>query len=254
MEKHSTLKELFYKRKYLFLFIALLLPYLFHPFKSSDVMGISILDISFTLLIYVAIFTVGTMKKIPYTLLTIALVGQFLTWSSYYFKGYGLTIASQATTAVFLVYIGSIILHRIILNQDVTSNTIFAALCIYLLMALSWAFIYSIIYSTVPNSFYMNDKFFSSQSENFFQISKLYYFIYFSFCTITTLGFGDIIPAVPISRMCASLEAMGGQLYLMVLVSRLVSMHINNQNRIRHLTATLTQGKEILTLRADKTK
>ncbi len=234
MKQSKQFTEHFYQRKYFYLFIALLLPYLFHPFKESDILGISTLDISFTLLIYVGIFTVGTLKKIPYTLLSIALVGQVLTWSSYYFQGDGLNIASNAMTCIFLIYIGGILLRRIILNQDVTSNTIFAALCVYLIMALAWAFIYSIIESTVPNSFYMNPKFFPVSADHSYQFSELYYFIYFSFCTITTIGFGDIIPAVPLARMSASLEAMGGQLYLMVLVSRLVSMHINRQNRLRN--------------------
>lgn len=254
MGKTHHVKESFYQRKYLYLFIALLLPYLFHPFKDSDIMGISTLDLAFTLLIYVGIFTVGSLKKIPYALLSIALIGQILTWSSYFIHGHHLVIISQGMTALFLVSIGGIILRRIILNEEVTSNTIFAALCIYLLMALAWAFIYSIIHAMIPNSFYMNEKFFPESSVNIFQMSQLYYFIYFSFCTITTIGFGDIIPAVPLSRMCASLEAMGGQLYLMVLVSRLVSMHINNQNRVRHLTATLSANKEIIQIQTEKVK
>jgi hypothetical protein len=50
--------------------------------------------------------------------------------------------------------------------------------------------------------------------------------LYFSFATLTTLGYGDIVPTSPISRMLASLEAIAGQLYLAVLVARLVGMHI----------------------------
>jgi hypothetical protein len=50
--------------------------------------------------------------------------------------------------------------------------------------------------------------------------------LYFSFATLTTLGYGDIVPTSPISRMLASIEAITGQLYLAVLVARLVGMHI----------------------------
>jgi len=50
--------------------------------------------------------------------------------------------------------------------------------------------------------------------------------LYFSFTTLTTLGYGDIVPTSPISRMLTSVEAIAGQLYLAVLVARLVGMHI----------------------------
>ena len=50
--------------------------------------------------------------------------------------------------------------------------------------------------------------------------------LYFSFATLTTHGYGDIVPTSPISRMLASMEAITGQLYLAVLVARLVGMHI----------------------------
>jgi hypothetical protein len=50
--------------------------------------------------------------------------------------------------------------------------------------------------------------------------------LYFSFATLTTLGYGDIVPTTPISRMLASVEAITGQLYLAVLVARLVGLHI----------------------------
>ena len=50
--------------------------------------------------------------------------------------------------------------------------------------------------------------------------------LYFSFATLTTLGYGDILPTSPISRMLASMEAITGQLYLAVLVARLVGMHL----------------------------
>ncbi len=49
---------------------------------------------------------------------------------------------------------------------------------------------------------------------------------YYSFVTMTTLGYGDIVPASPVARMCAVLQAVLGQLYLAVLVARLVGLHI----------------------------
>jgi hypothetical protein len=50
--------------------------------------------------------------------------------------------------------------------------------------------------------------------------------LYFSFATLTTLGYGDIVPVSAIARTLATLEAITGQLYLAVLVARLVGLHI----------------------------
>jgi hypothetical protein len=50
--------------------------------------------------------------------------------------------------------------------------------------------------------------------------------LYFNFATLTTLGYGDIVPTAPLSRILASVEAIAGQLYLAVLVARLVGRHI----------------------------
>ena len=51
-------------------------------------------------------------------------------------------------------------------------------------------------------------------------------FVYYSFCTMTTLGYGDVIPISRIARSISWLEALSGQLYLAILVSRLVGLHI----------------------------
>jgi voltage-gated potassium channel Kch len=58
--------------------------------------------------------------------------------------------------------------------------------------------------------------------------------MYFSYTTLTTLGYGDIVPVSQIARTLATLEAITGQLYLAVLVARLVGLHIN---------ASLTAGQ-----------
>ena len=53
--------------------------------------------------------------------------------------------------------------------------------------------------------------------------------IYFSFVTLTTLGYGDIVPVSASARMLATMEALMGQLYLAVLVARLVGMQVSQR-------------------------
>jgi voltage-gated potassium channel Kch len=55
--------------------------------------------------------------------------------------------------------------------------------------------------------------------------------MYFSFVTLTTVGFGDVVPVDPVARAAMILEALIGQFYLVVLVARLVGMHIVDMRR-----------------------
>jgi len=92
-------------------------------------------------------------------------------------------------------------------------------------MALLWAESYNLIELVSPGSF----KFAVLISE-----TGAARFTYFSFVTITTLGYGDIVPATNLARAVSMLEAFFGQIYLVVLVARLVGMHI---------AQTLTESK-----------
>jgi len=63
------------------------------------------------------------------------------------------------------------------------------------------------------------------------EVDALAFLLYFSVVTLTTLGYGDIAPAVPAARMLCSLEAVIGQLFVAVFIARLVSLHIGGRLR-----------------------
>ncbi len=80
-----------------------------------------------------------------------------------------------------------------------------------------WAFVFSVLESIHPGSFAVGEV----QIE-----AGRSLFIYYSFVTITTLGYGDITPITATANSFSFLEAVTGQIYLVVLVARLVGMHI----------------------------
>lgn len=138
--------------------------------------------------------------------------------------------ANGALVLFFLL--SAIVIFRYVLRaRRVTSNTIWAALCVYVFMGLLWAFVYAILA-------YVNPAAFSSASELFVARGGLGVstFNYFSFVTLTTLGYGDITPVSEAARSLSSLEAITGQVYLTVLVARLVGMHIATANEERRLS------------------
>ena len=133
-----------------------------------------------------------------------------------------------ALTIALLAYATRTILLAILVDSRVTIETIKGAICVYLLLGLTWAYLDAVIDLVSPNSFRFEVPEPTGDvighalvTEN---MTKL---IYFSFCTLTTLGYGDIYPASAPARTFAYLEAIVGQVYLTVLVARLVGMHIS---------------------------
>lgn len=110
---------------------------------------------------------------------------------------------------------------QVLFTGDIDGNKILGAICLYLLMGLIWAVLYTLVQLSFPGSFTN----ISSDSAWFTLFPD---FIYFSFVTITTLGFGDISPQLPISRFLVYFEAIVGQFYMAILVASLVGSHMSN--------------------------
>jgi voltage-gated potassium channel len=126
--------------------------------------------------------------------------------------------------AFFCVSILAYVLH----SGRVTSDKIFAAICVYLLLGFVWTYAYALLADMRPGSFADSTEI--ARTDDVAHVSQLRYF---SFATLTTLGYGDILPRSPTARTMAVLEAVMGQIYLAVLVGRLVGLHIVHGNSSR---------------------
>jgi hypothetical protein len=134
-------------------------------------------------------------------------------------------MASDVLGLAFLGFISVVILRHLFTVTRVTVNTIAASLCVYLIMGLMWALIYSLVETVKPGSFDLGSVGETGAAMRFGHEHSLYP-IYFSLVTMTTLGYGDITPDSDTSRVLSSMEAVIGQIYLAVLVARLVGLQI----------------------------
>jgi Ion channel len=111
-------------------------------------------------------------------------------------------------------------LFRFILRAPrVNSEVLYAGVATYLMLGLLWAFAYIMVALMIPNSFAFTVSAESGQSIHGFNG------LYFSLITLSTVGYGDIVPVLPAARMLAMTEAMTGTIYVAVLISRLVALH-----------------------------
>jgi hypothetical protein len=134
-------------------------------------------------------------------------------------------------SVLFLGYTVYVLLRHIFSVERVTFNTICAALCVYLLIGLVWANVYSLTAIIDPDAFTVNVADITERESMRLDGVESIYPIYFSFVTLSTLGYGDIVPIAAAARMLAAVEAVVGQLYLAVLVARLVGLHISHSSR-----------------------
>jgi hypothetical protein len=118
--------------------------------------------------------------------------------------------------SVFALLIGMVIV-KVFENGSVTIHRVIGSILAYMLIGNVWAQIYQFIYIHVPGSLQISD----SLSVSGVPSSV---FLYFSYTTLTTTGFGDIIPVHTIARTMAIIEQLIGVLYPVVLIGRLVSL------------------------------
>ena len=140
------------------------------------------------------------------SILTVATPGE-----SYSF----LSLAAAAGFIVVAVWcIGTVVFT----SQEITANRVVGAVTLYLLFGVLWAIIYAVIERASPGSF-------TGVTEPLAQGWSTDW-LYFSFVTMTTLGYGDITPISATARTFAYLQAVFGQFYIAILVAGLVSAYI----------------------------
>ncbi len=137
--------------------------------------------------------------------------------------GYISGIAFYAVSSV-------IILVHIIRDKRIQADTLYGAVCVYLMLGLTWYMIYSFFEHINPGSFYCGD------AQNLNGVLDGADLLYFSFVTLTTLGYGDITPVTEQVRSLSFLEAATGTLYSAILVARLVGLY-TAQFQVDHAVA-----------------
>jgi hypothetical protein len=130
---------------------------------------------------------------------------------------------------LFLAYVVGVILSYVLAETEVMPDTINGALCGYLLLGAIWANAYGMIELLAPGAFMENVKVAAGVQGEFGEPGRLFPRLYYSFITLTSVGYGDIVPVATAARALSVLEALVGQIYMIVLVSRLVGIHIAQQ-------------------------
>jgi len=214
MLKHSS-------NRFLYLLIALVAFITVVPILEELGYGGMIFTILVSTLLLLAAYAVSERRGQFILALSLAGPSFVLRWINNFRESPWLVFVADVLTILFLVLVAMLILSHVLKAERVSREKIFGALSVYLLLGVIWAFLFLFVDFLVPGSFrYGQDGALTGVE-----------MVYYSFVTLTTLGYGDIVPISPSARALATLEAVTGQLFLTVLVARLVGLHITHSSR-----------------------
>ena len=127
---------------------------------------------------------------------------------------------------LFFFLTGAALLRRVLQRGPLGRGRLHAAACAYLLLGHGAALVFSVLEHVQPGSF--QDPLAGAAPLHAVLVGYPH-LVYYSFTTLTTLGFGDVIPLSPLARSLSTLLALVGQLYLALLVGRLVGLYVSEE-------------------------
>ncbi|MBV8212734.1 MAG: two pore domain potassium channel family protein [Verrucomicrobia bacterium] len=198
---------------------ALILNILISPFVDPLSGGDLIETMLTTLVLLVAVLSIAGRWRalVGIVLVAPAVVGQ---WLNHWWPDEMLVyVVTRAAGLLFIGFVVVELLRFIVSAPRVDAEVLCAAVAGFLLSGLAWSLAYDLLDRLDPNSFVFTLGSKSGHSMNGFTS------LYFSFITLSTVGYGDIVPAAEVARMLAMVEAMFGMFYMALLISRLVSLY-----------------------------
>jgi hypothetical protein len=183
-----------------------------------------VVEVIFDLILLSGVYSVGPTKhRWPFVVLTAVTLAA--RWGELLSGVGGLDIGALVLTVIWLCYALSIIVTHLFQRRDVTIDTILGAIVTYLLAAVAFAMLFQIVELRNPGAFSgLSDAVHEDRGE--LSNSLMYY----SLVCITTMGYGDIVPASNLARPLSVIEGVFGQLYLAVMIARLVGLHIAGES------------------------
>jgi len=215
MTLHSkSLQTLLHSKERFLILMSLMMALLvLGPILEQYVTIRKLIDVFLTAIVLTMLYTITAKKRVFYFGWFLAILMLLSLWLKYFVSYDLFATVSMMVGAFFTVLVTSQTVQFIIRSKTVTREVVYAAMLVYFLLAQLWAMVYTFLDRIDPASFNLP----GGQGD-------FLLFEYYSFVTLTTLGFGDITPLTKVAKAFSVLEAVVGQLYLVVVVAGFVGM------------------------------
>lgn len=188
--------------------------------------GIALWELLFYIAILLGLFTMSpkdTDFKVNFYL---ALVAIFSFIAYMISKDNTIFIFTLIVKFTFFISIAIVFFIKILQTKTVSRDTVIGTISIYILIGFSFSILFQIFYHINPEYIITTDH---QNSTEFFSDPNT--FVYFSFITMTTIGYGDIIPIFPLARMICMLEGLFSQVYLTVLTAIIIGKFLSENKK-----------------------
>jgi hypothetical protein len=200
-----------------YLLLSLIVLILLYPYFEEGIFGRVSLTILFSLVLLGGAFILRRNSPALALRTGLALLGITLQWTALWHENATVLLLSAIAFAAFLALTFVEVFGYIVRRGPITADKLHGALAGYVMLALFWAFLYAILERLSPGSFGPN-RIEVGQPGAFFQL------IYFSLTTLTTTGFGDIVPLTNHARSLVMIEEFAGLFFVGVVIARLAGV------------------------------
>ncbi len=176
------------------------------------------IQIAFMLIMFIGVWSLQSDKRLFSIGITLTAFDIIISAINFFLQSAQLQLLSLVLVLLFCILSAVIAMRQILFKGKVSTNKLVGSICIYLLIGIIWAFFYFFIDLLNMGAF--------EGLEAHKGHGAIWEYIYFSFVTLTTLGYGDISPVNEVARTMVFLEAICGQFYLAILVASLVGAHM----------------------------
>ena len=212
--------------RFAILLLAILTLMVCQPLIEGHRFAQSLLTLALTVVILSALNALRSTRTffaIGLCLMTPAFAGRI---AMLFTPSYSVEMFASAFSSAFLLFIVVALVSRLFTTRQVTLDMIAASICAYLLLGVGWGFIFAMVELTHHGSFSAGLLSPTTSGHTAALVGSLHNFLYYSFVCLTTTGYGDIAPLSDSARILSVLESVIGQLYIAVLISRLVSIEV----------------------------
>ena len=217
----NSLKALSQSRdRFLILMVLIMSLLIIGPLLEPFVAVSNVIDVFMTAIVICMLYIITNRKQLLYFGGVLASIMILTMWLDNFFEHDIFSTASMICGILLTIVVTKNTLMFIIKSETITREVVYAAMLLYILIAQLWAMVYMLLYLIEPATFNLP----GGQG-------NLLEFEYYSFVTLTTLGFGDITPQTNVAKMFSVLEAVVGQLYLVVVIAWFVGMGIARRSQ-----------------------
>ena len=207
--------------RFYFLLAGLLVVLLIAPVLTEPYPGLTGAILTITLLI--AVFSMSTSKRFLRIAWVLVALKMALAIASHFNDSVTIFLAESLVVFAFFVLAAVFSFQRVLEGEFVDMNRISGAISIYMLIGLIWASIYFFIAISNPEAF---KGLTNPGSTSISHMNNVYMdLLYYSYVTLSTLGYGDVTPVSRAAQSLAYLEAISGVMYVAVLVAALVGSY-----------------------------